>query len=71
MKIEPGIGQRGCQGKLRYATTAAAELVIEQLLTRSRRDQGKKGATLGTYKCPTCSFFHIGHSRYGPRRATP
>lgn len=65
LTIEPGVGRRCCEGKVRYVTQGAADIVVD--VHRGRRRKGKHPSLLTSYRCGVCSFWHVGNRR-PPRR---
>lgn len=47
-----------CQGKIAYASKELANITAAHLNSLG-------GRRLSSYKCPTCSVFHIGHNAKG------
>ena len=58
---------RGCSGKVKHRTRAAAEAAMQEVLSRVIHIGGKGlGGWPGVYRCGRCGFWHWGHSTRPP-----
>lgn len=57
MKAERRLKERGCEGKTRFGTEAAAQGQVDELYRVKKAMEG----TLGTYACRYCGWWHVGH----------
>ena len=49
-----------CEGKRRYGDKGAAEARIDKMRSRQVISLTEE---MNAYKCPFCTFFHVGHKR--------
>ncbi len=60
LTLPEGVRPKMCNGKKKFGNISAAESSIEGLRKHRLSHEPEK---LNVYKCPFCTFYHVGHRK--------